>query len=51
MAIGIPSYRLPRDVIAREYQRIEELGVEIKLNTTIAKDGDHSPTEELLEPS
>ena len=41
MAIGIPGYRLPRDVIAREYQQIQDLGVEIKLNTAIGPDGDH----------
>ncbi len=42
MAVGIPEYRLPRDVIAREYQRIQDLGVEIKLNTTIGTNGDHT---------
>ena len=42
MAVGIPAYRLPRDVIAREYQRIQDLGVEIRLNTTIGPDGDYS---------
>lgn len=42
MAVGIPSYRLPREVIAHEYQRIQDLGVEIKLNTSIGPDGDHS---------
>jgi NADPH-dependent glutamate synthase beta subunit-like oxidoreductase/Pyruvate/2-oxoacid:ferredoxin oxidoreductase delta subunit len=35
MAVGIPEYRLPRDVIAREYQRIRELGIELRLNTAI----------------
>jgi NADPH-dependent glutamate synthase beta subunit-like oxidoreductase/Pyruvate/2-oxoacid:ferredoxin oxidoreductase delta subunit len=39
MAVGIPGYRLPREVIAREYQRIEELGVEIRLNTAIGLEG------------
>lgn len=42
MAVGIPSYRLPREIIAHEYQQIQELGVEIKLNTTIGPDGDYS---------
>jgi len=42
MAVGIPAYRLPRDVIAREYQRIQDLGVEIRLNTAIGPDGDYS---------
>jgi NADPH-dependent glutamate synthase beta subunit-like oxidoreductase len=42
MSVGIPSYRLPREVIGREYQHIQDLGVEIKLNTTIGPDGNHS---------
>ena len=42
MAVGIPAYRLPRDVIAREYQRIQSLGVEIRLNTEIGPGGDHT---------
>jgi len=42
MAIGIPGYRLPREIIAREYQHIQDLGVEIKLNTAIGPDGDHT---------
>ncbi len=35
---GIPAYRLPRDIINNEYQRIFDLGVELKLNTKIGKD-------------
>jgi NADPH-dependent glutamate synthase beta subunit-like oxidoreductase/NAD-dependent dihydropyrimidine dehydrogenase PreA subunit len=42
LSVGIPSYRLPRDVIEREYQRIAELGVDIRLNTTIGPGADHS---------
>jgi NADPH-dependent glutamate synthase beta subunit-like oxidoreductase/Pyruvate/2-oxoacid:ferredoxin oxidoreductase delta subunit len=42
MAVGIPEYRLPRQVIAREYQHIQELGVELRLNTAIGPTGDHS---------
>jgi NADPH-dependent glutamate synthase beta subunit-like oxidoreductase len=42
MAIGIPEYRLPQEIIQREYQRIQNLGVEIMLNTHIGPDGDHS---------
>jgi NADPH-dependent glutamate synthase beta subunit-like oxidoreductase/formate hydrogenlyase subunit 6/NADH:ubiquinone oxidoreductase subunit I len=42
MAAGIPEYRLPRDVIAREYSHIQALGVEIRLNTTIGPAGDHT---------
>lgn len=40
MAVGIPEYRLPRDVIGREYRQIQDLGVEIRLNTTIGPGGD-----------
>ena len=32
MHVGIPSYRLPRDVLREEVQRIEDMGVKIKLN-------------------
>jgi NADPH-dependent glutamate synthase beta subunit-like oxidoreductase/coenzyme F420-reducing hydrogenase delta subunit len=42
MAVGIPEYRLPREVIAREYRRIQDLGVEIRLNTAIGPSGDHT---------
>ncbi|MBU2648489.1 FAD-dependent oxidoreductase [bacterium] len=35
---GIPAYRLPRDIIKREYQRIFDLGVEFKPNTKVGKD-------------
>jgi len=40
MAIGIPGYRLPHKVIAREYQHILDLGVEVHLNTTIGPGGE-----------
>lgn len=42
MAVGIPEYRLPRDVIATEYRRIQDLGIELRLNTAIGAGGDHS---------
>jgi NADPH-dependent glutamate synthase beta subunit-like oxidoreductase/NAD-dependent dihydropyrimidine dehydrogenase PreA subunit len=42
MAIGIPEYRLPREVIAREYEYIRNLGVDIRLNTSIGPNGDHT---------
>lgn len=42
LAVGIPAYRLPRNVIADEYRRIQKLGVDIKLNTSIGPDGDHT---------
>ncbi len=36
--VGIPEYRLPREIIEAEIHQIEQLGVEIRLNTTIGKD-------------
>jgi len=38
LAVGIPSYRLPRDLIAREVRVIQALGVEIRCNTTVGRD-------------
>jgi NADPH-dependent glutamate synthase beta subunit-like oxidoreductase len=38
MAVGIPEFRLPRDVMKKEIEVIAKLGVEIKLNTRIGKD-------------
>ena len=38
MMVGIPRYRLPREVIDREVAMIEELGVEFRLNTRFGKD-------------
>jgi NADPH-dependent glutamate synthase beta subunit-like oxidoreductase/Pyruvate/2-oxoacid:ferredoxin oxidoreductase delta subunit len=35
---GIPAYRLPRNVLDAEIQRIAELGVEFKYDTVIGKD-------------
>ncbi len=35
MRYGIPEYRLPREVVESEISYIEELGVEIKTNTTV----------------
>ncbi|MFZ5786093.1 MAG: NAD(P)-binding protein [Acidobacteriota bacterium] len=35
---GIPPYRLPRNVLDAEIQRVLDLGVELKLNTIIGKD-------------
>jgi NADPH-dependent glutamate synthase beta subunit-like oxidoreductase/Pyruvate/2-oxoacid:ferredoxin oxidoreductase delta subunit len=40
MAVGIPAYRLPREVIRREVARLQEMGVEIRCNTRIGPDGD-----------
>ncbi len=35
MHFGIPSYRLPRDVLAAEVKRIENMGVKITLNQKV----------------
>jgi NADPH-dependent glutamate synthase beta subunit-like oxidoreductase/NAD-dependent dihydropyrimidine dehydrogenase PreA subunit len=42
MTMGIPSYRLPRDVIQQEIERIERMGVEIRLNTPIGPEGEYT---------
>ena len=36
MRYGIPKYRLPRDIIDAEVQRIVNMGVELRLNTKVA---------------
>ncbi len=38
MAVGIPEYRLPRDILAKEIGIIEKLGVAIQTNTAFGKD-------------
>ena len=38
LMVGIPRYRLPREVIDREVQMLEELGVEFVFNTSFGKD-------------
>ncbi|MDA8202220.1 MAG: FAD-dependent oxidoreductase [Chloroflexi bacterium] len=38
MAIGIPSYRLPREALQEEVQRIVDLGVELRLDTAMGRD-------------
>ena len=35
MRFGIPQYRLPRDVLDAEVQRILDMGIELKLNTRV----------------
>lgn len=42
LSVGIPAYRLPRQIIDREYRRIEALGVQIQLNTPIGTGGAHT---------
>ena len=39
MALGIPEYRLPRDILANEIDVIKKTGVEIRLNTAVGKNG------------
>jgi formate dehydrogenase beta subunit len=38
VGVGIPEYRVPKEVLQRETQFIEDMGVEIKYNTPIGKD-------------
>ncbi len=38
LAVGVPAYRLPRDLIQKEVEVIEALGVEIKCGIQIGKD-------------
>lgn len=40
MAVGIPEYRLPKEVLDGEYRRIQDRGVEVRLDTTIGPEGD-----------
>jgi NADPH-dependent glutamate synthase beta subunit-like oxidoreductase len=39
MAVGIPEYRLPRDILRNEIEVIEKMGVEIRLNSPVGKIG------------
>jgi formate dehydrogenase beta subunit len=36
-AVGIPEYRLPRDILNHEIDRIKRIGVELKVNTKVEK--------------
>jgi len=38
MAVGIPEYRLPKDVLIDEIQSIQDLGVEIRTGVTFGSD-------------
>lgn len=38
LMFGIPEYRLPKDVVRREINNIENMGVKIHLSTTIGRD-------------
>ena len=35
---GIPAYRLPRDVLDAEYQRLIDMGIELRCNVVVGKD-------------
>ena len=39
LTVGIPEYRLSRDVVGGEIERIKQAGVEIHLNSPVGKDG------------
>lgn len=39
LAAGIPSYRLPRQVLAEEIAYVCSLGAELRLNTPVGRDG------------
>jgi len=38
LEVGIPDYRLPKDILNWEIENIKKLGVEFKTNTTVGKD-------------
>ena len=38
MAVGIPDYRLPKEILKKEINRIENMGVEIKTGIRVGKD-------------
>lgn len=35
LRVGIPQYRLPRDIIQREFDRLARMGVEVRVNTKV----------------
>ena len=35
---GIPSFRLPRDIIEREVQRLQDMGVRFETNKVVGQD-------------
>ncbi len=38
LAVGLPSFRMPKDVVGREVEAIAEVGVEIRLNQALGRD-------------
>lgn len=43
--VGIPAYRLPRDVVDREIREIIDLGIKVRTNTEVGKD---TPFEDIV---
>ena len=39
LMVGIPEYRLPRDVVQREIEHIKKTGVELRLNSPVGTNG------------
>ena len=37
LVYGIPEFRLPKEIVAREVENVEELGVELKLDQVVGK--------------
>ncbi|MEW6524372.1 MAG: NAD(P)-binding protein [Bacillota bacterium] len=46
LAVGIPPYRLPKDILNTEIAAIQRLGVEIRTNTALGRDFDLSDLKE-----
>jgi 2-oxoacid:acceptor oxidoreductase delta subunit (pyruvate/2-ketoisovalerate family) len=38
LRVGIPSYRLPREIVATEFERLSDMGIEMRPTTEIGKD-------------
>jgi len=39
LAVGIPEYRLPKEIVRKEIEAIQKLGIELRLNSPVGKDG------------
>ena len=39
LMFGIPEYRLPKSIVRKEIEKIAALGVDIRLNTTVGRNG------------
>ena len=50
LAQGIPEYRLPRDIIRAEIERIVRMGVDIRTNWRLGRDFTVADLMRLLEP-